>query len=204
MTWPPTVTSSQGSLARRRGSSRHYLSHGEASTELSCLGPCTIFGNFTSAMSALSLRYFAASKSSTLRGGARPCKETAETVSTISQFAVTSSKQNVGGIKLRTPLSRTSTGVVIASVAIVRPARFGDRDTLRSPATPFCEHPSHRPRCSGWYRGPRVPGLGRLVQPRIPEHAASRRDNHRRLKGDGLELRTWGIGQPKPLGGRME
>ena len=47
MTWPPTVTSSQGSLARRRRSSRHYLSHGETSTELSCLGPCTILGNFT-------------------------------------------------------------------------------------------------------------------------------------------------------------
>ena len=25
----------------------HYLSHGEASTELSCLGPCIILGNFT-------------------------------------------------------------------------------------------------------------------------------------------------------------
>src|SRR4029450_1808999 len=41
MTRPPTATSNQGSLARRRGGSRHYLSHGEASTELSCLGPAS-------------------------------------------------------------------------------------------------------------------------------------------------------------------
>jgi hypothetical protein len=39
MTRPPTATSNQGSLARRRGGSRHYLSHGEASTELVPWGP---------------------------------------------------------------------------------------------------------------------------------------------------------------------
>jgi hypothetical protein len=37
----------QPRVARRRGGSRHYLSHGEASTELSCLGPAPYSENFT-------------------------------------------------------------------------------------------------------------------------------------------------------------